>query len=73
MPKNDQREQIGGDHYQGYAIEPIDFIYHNQIPSIEANIIKYVLRHQYKNGLEDLQKAKQYLEYLMENAYEAQD
>ena len=70
---SEQREQIGGDHYQGYVIEPIDFIYLNQIPAIEANIIKYVLRHQQKNGLEDLQKAKQYIEYLMENAYEAQD
>jgi len=71
MPKSDERDQIGGNHYQGYVIEPIDFIYQNQIPAIEANIIKYVLRHQDKNKLEDLQKAKQYLEYLMENEYGA--
>jgi len=71
MPSNSQRKQIGGSHYQDYVIEPIDFIYQNQIPAIEANIIKYVLRHQDKNKLEDLQKALHYLEYLMENEYGA--
>ncbi len=70
MPKNKSKtEQVGGTHYQDYVIQPIDFIYQNEIPSIEANIIKYVLRHRDKNGLEDLQKAAQYIEYLMENEY----
>lgn len=62
--------QEGGSHYKKMAIQPIDFIYFNDIPFIEGNIIKYVLRHKKKNGLEDLRKAKHYLEILIEKEYE---
>ena len=64
----DHRE--GGSHYKKMAIQPIDFIYFNEIPFIEGNIIKYILRHKKKNGLEDLKKAKHYLEILIEKEYE---
>ena len=33
---------------------------------LEGNIIKYVTRYKYKNGIEDLKKAKQYIERLIE-------
>ena len=56
--------QIGGNHYQ-LPIQPIDFITKNKLGFIEGNIIKYVVRHDKKNGLEDLEKAKHYLEMLM--------
>lgn len=59
--------QVGGNHYQNYAIQPIEFIIKNNIPFLEANIIKYVVRYKNKNGLEDLKKAKHYLEMLIEN------
>ena len=62
--------QEGGSHYKKMAIQPIDFIYFNEIPFIEENIIKYILRHKKKNGLEDLKKAKHYLEILIEKEYE---
>lgn len=62
--------QEGGSHYKKMAIQPIDFIYFNDIPFIEGNIIKYILRHRKKNGLEDLKKAKHYLEILIEKEYE---
>lgn len=62
--------QEGGSHYKKMAIQPIDFIYFNNIPFIEGNIIKYILRHRKKNGLEDLKKAKHYLEILIEKEYE---
>lgn len=62
--------QEGGSHYKKMAIQPIDFIYFNEIPFIEGNIIKYILRHRKKNGLEDLKKAKHYLEILIEKEYE---
>lgn len=61
--------QIGGDHYKKMKIQPIEFIYENDIPYIEANVIKYVCRHKYKNGLEDLEKAKHYIELLIEKEY----
>ena len=59
--------QVGGSHYQKYAIQPIEFIIKNNIPFLEANVIKYVVRYKDKNGLEDLKKAKHYLEMLIEN------
>lgn len=62
--------QIGGSHYKRHKIQPIDFIYDNQIGFIEGNIIKYVMRHKHKNGLEDLKKALHYLQILIEKEYE---
>jgi len=58
--------QIGGNHYQKMKIQPIDFILKNNIGFCEANVIKYVCRHQSKNGIEDLKKAKHYIELLIE-------
>ena len=57
--------QEGGTHYQ-MPIQPVEFIVKNEIPYREANIIKYVVRYKDKNGLEDLKKAKHYLEMLIE-------
>lgn len=62
--------QVGGKHYK-LKIQPIDFIVENQIPFIEANVIKYVTRHREKNGKQDLQKAIHYLEMLIEREYDA--
>lgn len=63
-------KQVGGDHYKIYKIQPTEFIYTNSIPFIEGNIIKYVVRHRNKNGLEDLKKAKHYIELLINLEYE---
>lgn len=61
--------QIGGNHYQKMAIQPIDFIMANNLNFPEGNIVKYVSRHKDKGGLEDLKKARHYLDFLIE-AYE---
>jgi hypothetical protein len=58
--------QIGGTHYKDMPIQPIDFITKNNIPYIEGNIIKYLCRWKSKNGVEDLKKAKHYLEMLID-------
>lgn len=55
-------------HYE-MPISPLVFIVKNDIPFREGNIIKYVCRYKNKNGKEDLLKAKQYLEELI-NEYE---
>jgi len=57
-------KQVGGNHYKQYAIQPIDFIEANNIPYIEGNVIKYLLRWRDKNGVEDLDKAIHYIELL---------
>jgi hypothetical protein len=58
--------QIGGDHYKNQAIQPWDFISLNNLGYLEGCVIKYVSRHAKKGGIEDLNKAKHYLEKLIE-------
>ena len=61
--------QEGGSHYKKYPIQPIVFCHANKIPSLESSIIKYVVRHKDKNGLEDLKKAKHILDILIKLDY----
>jgi hypothetical protein len=62
-------KQVSGSHYKELVIQPIQFIHANNIPFMEANVIKYVCRHRSKNGLADLEKAKHYIELLIELEY----
>jgi hypothetical protein len=62
--------QVGGNHYKDCKIQPTEFIHANNIPFIEGNIIKYVIRHRNKNGIEDLKKAKHYIDLLIQFEYE---
>ena len=59
-------KQVGGNHYKQYAIQPIEFIEKNNIPYIEGNVIKYLVRWREKNGIQDLDKAIHYIELLKE-------
>lgn len=52
-------------HYARYPIEPVRFCVENNLNAFQFNIIKYILRHDAKNGMEDLKKAKRYLEMFM--------
>ena len=61
------KKQIGGNHYKKYKIQPIEFILKNNIGFCEANIIKYVLRFKEKGGVNDLLKAKHYIELLIDS------
>lgn len=61
------REQIGGTHYSNLAIEPIDFITANNLGFCEGNVIKYISRWKAKNGIEDLKKARWYIDFLIES------
>ena len=62
----EKKKQVGGDHYLK-AIQPWDIIRAWDLNYWEGNIVKYVLRHQGKGKVEDLEKAKHYLEYLIEH------
>lgn len=59
-------KQEGGDHYKGYAIQPIEYIHANQMPFAEGCVVKYVTRWRAKNGVADLRKAIHFLELLIE-------
>jgi len=56
------------DHYNQGEMEVIDAIEGLDLCFCGGNILKYVARHKYKNGLNDLEKAKWYLERMIENA-----
>ena len=60
--KNPLSVQEGGGHYKSMKIQPVEFIHANNIPFIEGAVIKYLCRHKNKNGVEDLYKAKRYLD-----------
>ena len=58
--------QVGGDHYKTQVIQPWDFIASNGIGFLAGNVVKYVARYKAKNGMEDLKKARHYLDKLIE-------
>jgi hypothetical protein len=62
--------QIGGEHYKNKGIQPIEYIMSNNLDFCEGNVVKYVTRWKFKNGMDDLLKAKHYLEFLIERERE---
>ena len=58
--------QVAGNHYKDLAIQPVEYIHANGIGYFEGNVIKYVSRWRNKNGIKDLEKAKHYIELLIE-------
>ena len=58
--------QIGGTHYASKAIQPVQYIHANDIGFFEGNVIKYVSRWKDKGGIEDLKKARHYIDLLLE-------
>ncbi len=62
---NNPETQVGGSHYNKMAIQPVAFIMANDLSYAQGNVIKYVCRYADKNGVEDLQKAKQYIDFMI--------
>jgi hypothetical protein len=60
--------QIGGDHYKRMKIQPIEFILANGIGFCAGNVIKYVCRAPAKGNVEDLRKARHYLDIMIAEA-----
>lgn len=58
--------QEGGSHYKSLAIQPVEYIHANDIGYFEGCVIKYVTRWRSKNGLEDLRKARHFIDLLLE-------
>lgn len=63
--------QVGGDHYKKMKIQPWDlfgsiFNLDEQVGFYLGNVYKYLMRYDSKNGIQDLEKAKHYLEKLIE-------
>ena len=60
------KKQVGGTHYKQMSIQPAEFIYMNDIGFFEGNVVKYVSRWRDKGGIADLEKAKHYIDLLIE-------
>lgn len=52
--------------YYGTGIDVIEFCLRNNLTFMQGNVIKYVTRYKSKNGIEDLEKAKEYIDRLIE-------
>lgn len=70
IPANER--QVGGKHYHT-AIQHWDYVHANQLDYFQGQITKYVTRWKRKNGLEDLRKAKHFLDKYIELIQEEQD
>lgn len=58
--------QIGGAHYKKYKIQPVELYNMFCLGFGESNLIKYSMRHQDKNGLQDLDKVDHYCELMIQ-------
>jgi len=65
-PPSALNKQVAGNHYKDQPIQPVEYIHANGIGYFEGNVIKYVTRWRNKNGIADLEKAKHYIELLIE-------
>ena len=63
-------QQVGGSHYKR-AHQPWEIIEEWELDYWAGNVVKYILRYKYKNGVEDLEKARHYLDYLIQKEKDA--
>ena len=69
------KKQVGGDHYVNMGVQPWDAMKSWLTPEqfqgfLQGNAIKYLARWQSKGGVEDLRKARHYLDKLLEEVGE---
>jgi hypothetical protein len=63
--------QVAGDHYSRLKIQPLEYALENDLGVCEHAIIKYVSRWNFKGGVEDLRKARHYLDIMIEKEVQA--
>jgi hypothetical protein len=59
-------KQVDGSHYKDLPIQPAEYIHANAMGYFEGNVVKYVSRWRKKGGVADLEKAKHYIDLLIE-------
>ena len=67
---HEDEEVTSPKHYVGLGITPLEYITANELDFLEGNVIKYVTRYPHKGGVNDLLKARTYLEKLIEREVE---
>lgn len=71
-PKSAWDTQVGGDHYKKYKIQPMLFALENNLNPLQHSVLKYIMRHEDKNGKQDLEKAKHYIDLMIAHYYPAE-
>ena len=62
--------QVGGNHYKGCGIQPVEYIHANNLDYLEGNVIKYITRHRTKGeGKKDIEKAIHYAQLILQMHY----
>jgi hypothetical protein len=61
--------QEGGNHYKNMKYQPVVFGHNAGLTFLEGNVVKYITRYKFKNGLEDLKKVKHYIELMLQLVY----
>lgn len=64
--KSALNKQVAGNHYKNALIQPVVYIHANNLGFCEGNVVKYITRWREKGGIADLEKAKHYIELLIE-------
>lgn len=69
--KKDKPEILkrGSDHYKQGDIEPIEYILANKLGFCEGNVVKYITRFKITTDVRDLEKARHYIDFLIDDAY----
>ena len=63
------KQEIGGKHYNCLKIQPIQYIFANNLGFIDGNIVKYITRYKDKNKNEDIEKIIHYAKLLLKLEY----
>tara|TARA_B100001778_G_scaffold207422_1_gene171445 strand:- start:977 stop:1234 length:258 start_codon:yes stop_codon:yes gene_type:complete len=66
LKSREKGESVNHPKHYNQGIEMWDYAYSHDLDFFEGNIVKYVTRWKDKGGIEDLYKAKQYLDKLIE-------
>jgi hypothetical protein len=59
-------KQVSGNHYKELKIQPVEYIHANDLGFCEGSVVKYISRWRSKGGVADLEKAKHFIEMLIE-------
>lgn len=59
-------KQVGGDHYKTKAMQPVELWAALDLNGFQASIVKYITRHEEKNGAADIDKAEHFFALMVE-------
>lgn len=68
-PTNPLDIQVDGNHYKSLKIQPVEYSHANGLDFFQGSVVKYITRFREKNGKADLEKAKHFIELLIELEY----